>query len=633
MTINLHNITIRRGKNILLKSVNWNIYPKQRIGIIGKNGSGKSTLFSVLLNEYQPDTGEIDIAKHIKFSHVAQEVEFVNQSALDFVLDGDKELRRLEADLKEAEQMNDGERIAKLHEKLSIIDAYTAPARAAQLLSGLGFSQGEEQQSVKDFSGGWRVRLNLAKALMCRSDVLLLDEPTNHLDLDAILWLEQWLIKYSGTLLLISHDRDFLDQTVNYIAYLSDQRLKIVKGNYSAFERSRAAEILLQQTVYDKQQKKLAHMQAFVDRFRYKATKSHQAQSRLKAIKRMELVSAVQSESVFQFEFKTPKECQNPLLVLNDITMRYGEKTILQHVHLSIRPKQRIGILGPNGAGKSTLIKILAGELLSFAGKREVSSGLKIGYFAQHQIDQLNLFDTPLSHLKKLAEGKSELDLRKFLGSFGFSHDNVFEPIKNFSGGEKSRLALALLIWQQPNLLLLDEPTNHLDLEMRNALSLALQTYEGSMILVSHDRFLVKTTTDELLLVADKKVENFMGDLTDYQLWLFNFRKNQKISLNQEMSRSDISRKEKRQLLAKKREIDRPLLLKIKGIEQKLNGVQKELDQIELKLLDKSLYEVVNKEQLKNYLATSAVLKKQINELESAWLAANEQHELSDDER
>ena len=625
--INLRHITLRRGQHILLENVNWTIYPRERIGIIGANGTGKSTLFSFLLQEYEADKGELEIARGLRFAHVAQEMTTYTRSALDFVLDGDSELRAIESELLQAEDKEDNMRIANLHEKLSIIDAYTAPARAAQLLNGLGFSQEEQQKSVSEFSGGWRVRLNLAKALMCRSDVLLLDEPTNHLDLDAVLWLEEWLIEYSGTLLLISHDRDFLDQTVNHIAHLSGQQLKLYTGNYSSFETLRATTLLLQQATYEKQQKQIAHMHAFVDRFRYKASKARQAQSRLKAIERMELVCAVQSESPFQFQFKKSTQCPNPLIHLEDASIAYDEKTILHHLNFSIKPKDRIAIIGPNGAGKSSLIKLLASTIAPAKGKREVGAGLKIGYFAQHQVDQLELSETPLLHLRRLDEQTSELNLRKFLGSFGFSGERTSEPVKNFSGGEKSRLALALLVWQQPNLLLLDEPTNHLDLEMRNALSIALQDYEGAMILVSHDRFLVRSTTDQLLLVAEEKLQNFDGDLNDYQRWLFAFRKNQ-MNLGAAGSvKQKIPRKEQRQQDVKEKELQRSLLLKIKQSEEKLAKFQKEAAIMEAILLDQSLYEECNKEKLQKHLLSFTSIKKEIEKIEQSWIEACEERD------
>ncbi len=626
--ITLNNIVLRRGANILLNGVTWSIFQRQRIGIIGANGTGKSSLFAMLLGQLAPDTGELKIPKQMTLAHVAQETPAYAASALDYVLDGDKELRDLERQLLAAETEHDGVKIGELHAKLNIIDGYSAPARAAQLLDGLGFQYSDHAKPVSGFSGGWRMRLNLAKALMCRSDVLLLDEPTNHLDLDAVLWLEQWLAKYQGTLVLISHDRDFLDATVDHIAHIAHQQLKLYTGNYSTFEKTRATELEVQQAAFEKQQKQIAHMRDYVERFRYKATKARQAQSRLKAIERMDLVLAVQADSEFQFEFKQPGHCPNPLLQVNKARVQYGEKMVLEQLNFSISPKQRIAVLGPNGAGKSSFIKMLAGEIDPALGTVENSAGLKIGYFAQHQVDHLHLTDTPLLHLRRLAEQESELNLRKFLGGFGFIGDRVFEPVGNFSGGEKSRLALALIVWQQPNLLLLDEPTNHLDLEMRNALSIALQEYEGAMILVSHDRFLVRTTTDELLLVADGKMQAFDGDLSDYQSWLIEYRRQQQaLSDKDAINKSDISRKEQRQQDAKQRELLRPLVQKIKKLEDQLAKLQKKSSEIENILTDLSLYEPNQKENLQKHLLTQAQLKKEITEIEDAWLSACEERD------
>lgn len=621
--ITLRNITLRRGPHILLQDVSWTIYHRQRIGIIGSNGSGKTSLFNMLLGKLENEKGNLEIPRQIKLAHVAQETPAVEQSALDFVLDGDDELRALQHDLVQAELINNGEKIALLHARMSEVDAYTASARAAQMLNGLGFNHIEQQKKVKEFSGGWRVRLNLAKALMARSDVLLLDEPTNHLDLDAVIWLENWLKKYSGTLLLISHDRDFLDDVADHIAHISQQQLMLYSGNYSSFEKQRAEKLLLQQAVYEKQQKHVQHLQSFINRFRAKATKAKQAQSRVKALARLELVSAVQEDSSFTFQFKPSIKCPNPLLRLEQASIVYGEKTILSDINLTITPKDRIALLGPNGAGKTSLIKLLAGELSPYKGLREVSEGLKIGYFAQHQVDHLNLDETPLYHLQRLAPQHKDQELRTFLGSFGFTGSRVTETIKQFSGGEKSRLALALIVWQQPNLLLLDEPTNHLDLDMRNALSMALQDYQGAMILVSHDRFLVRTTVDQLALVADGKLQDFEGDLKEYELWLSEFRRNEADIPTS--SKNDVSRKEQRQLDAKMRERRRPLVQQIKHLEDQLTQCQIEVTEIEKLLMDCTLYEAHNKESLQKYILRKAALEKEIQVLELKWIEACEQ--------
>jgi ATP-binding cassette subfamily F protein 3 len=631
--ITLQNITLRRGKHILLQNLNWTIYHKQRIGIIGANGCGKTSLFSMLLGELQADQGHLEIPKQLKLSHVAQETPAYSQSALEYVLEGDVELQTLQKELLLAEQSDDGHRIAILHARLGEIDAYTAPARAAQLLNGLGFTHQEQQKSVTHFSGGWRVRLNLAKALMCPSDVLLLDEPTNHLDLDAVLWLENWLMRYSGTLLLISHDRDFLDGVVDHIAHVSQQQLKLYAGNYSAFERQLAANILLQQAAYEKQQKKIAHLQGFINRFRAKASKARQAQSRIKALEKMETISAVQMDSPFQFHFKEPSQCPNPLVRLEDISIAYDTKTILSDINLSITPNDRIGLIGPNGAGKSSLIKLLAGELTVTHGQRDTSSGLKIGYFAQHQIDHLTLTETPLDHLRKIAGKNVEKELRTFLGSFGFSENRVFEAVKNFSGGEKSRLALALIVWQQPNLLLLDEPTNHLDLDMRYALSMALQEYQGAMILVSHDRFLVRSTVDQLLLVADNKVTPFTGDLNDYERWLTDFRKRSAVDDTRLISKNNASRKSQRQEEAKQRELRKPLMQQTKKLADELALLEKKSLSIETQLADSALYEEKKQSQLQELLSQQTLLVQQLKIVEEAWLKACEQLEIHDNRK
>lgn len=623
--ITLRNIVLRRGPNILLQDVNWTIYHKQHIGIIGANGCGKSSLFAMLLNTLHADSGDLDIPKQIVLAHVAQETPAYEKSALDYVLDGDTQLRTLQAELQRAEENEDGHEIAVLHQKLSEIDAYTANSRAAQLLAGLGFTTEEQQKSVSDFSGGWRVRLNLAKALMCRSDVLLLDEPTNHLDLDAVLWLQSWLKKYDGTLLLISHDREFLDEVVDHIAHIHSQHLKLYTGDYSTFEKQRAADLLLQQAAYEKQQKHIAHLQKFVDRFRAKASKARQAQSRMKAIEKLEVVSAVQTESPFHFHFQEPKQCPNPLLTLEDATIAYGDHIVLSHLNFSIGPKDRIALLGPNGAGKSSFIKLLAGELEAAMGQKEVGSGLKIGYFAQHQVDKLHLEESPIEHMREIAESTRDQDLRTYLGTFGFVGDDVFAPVKQFSGGEKSRLALALLVWQRPNLLLLDEPTNHLDLEMRQALSLALQEYEGAMILVSHDRFLVKTTVDQLMLVAKGVAKPFDGDLQDYERWLLEFRRQEERASATSPEKPNVSRKEQRQLDARERELRRPLLKNIKTLEEKLTKLQKEMTAIEVVLTDAGLYEEENKSTLQKHLHTQATLKQTIEATETAWLTAQDE--------
>lgn len=621
--ITLKNVSLRRGTNLLLKNVNWTIYYKQRIGLIGENGAGKTSLFSLLLSELEVDTGELEIPRRLKLVHVAQETASSDLTAIEYVLEGDQELQTLNKALRIAEDKDDGHEIATIYARLGEIDAYTASSRAAQLLNGLGFSQKEQEQTMREFSGGWRVRLNLAKALMGRGDILLLDEPTNHLDLDAVIWLENWLKEYPGTLLLISHDRDFLDRVVDHIAHISNQELKIYAGNYSNFEKQRADALLLQQAAYEKQQKHIAHLRKFIDRFKAKASKARQAQSRVKAIERMEIISAVQEDSPFKFQFREPTKCPNPLLRLEDASIAYGEKLVLDNLNLSITPKDRIALLGPNGAGKSSLIKLLAEEIEPREGTRIANAGLNIGYFAQHQVDHLHLDETPLDHLRAIAPGKMEQELRTYLGSFGFPSQRVHEHVGIFSGGEKSRLALALIIWQKPNLLLLDEPTNHLDLEMRQALCMALQEYEGAMILVSHDRFLVRSTVDQLMLVANQELKMYDGDLNDYERWLFNFRR-----LENTTSASISSKKSQRELDITEREQRKHLTQEIKKYESEMEKLQRQLDAVEKKLQDSSLYAENQKKELQEYLSQQSTLSQTLQEQEIAWLKACEQLDM-----
>lgn len=625
--ITLSNVTLRRGTRVLLNQINWTIYHNQRIGLIGANGCGKTSLFSMLLSQLHPDEGELSMPTQIRIAHVAQETPSLDVSAIDYVIEGDHELSVLQAKLDKAEREHDGMLLGELHAKMADIDGYTAASRAAQLLVGLGFTHDEQQKQVKEFSGGWRVRLNLARALIARSDILLLDEPTNHLDLDAVIWLEDWLRNYHGTLILISHDREFLDKTVTNIAYINKQTLKVYTGNYSTYEKTYAQEIMLQQAAYEKQQKKVEHLMSFVNRFKAKASKAKQAQSRVKAIERMELVAAVQSQTPFQFQFRKPDQCPYPMLQLDSARIQYDEPIILDRINFSLAPKDRIGVLGPNGAGKSSMIKVLAGELGITNGVREVASGLKVGYFAQHQVDHLMLTANAIEHMQKLAPKTSESEIRGYLGGFGFSDDTTKKPVQQFSGGEKSRLALALLVWQKPNLLLLDEPTNHLDLEMRSALSLALQEYEGAMVLVSHDRYLLRTTVDQLFLIANQRVEPFDGDLDDYQKWLIDFRKQQMAAESPE-EKNTISKKELRQIEAQLREKRQPLEKKIKNIENRMESLQKKNDDIEITLADTSLYEDSRKPELQKHILAQAEIKKELAKLEAQWLTIHDELEI-----
>src|SRR5258706_1651371 len=518
--IRFSQLSLRRGAKLLLDGADATLNPGDRIGLIGANGSGKSSLFALLRGELHADKGDAEFPPQWRVAHVAQETPALDRSAVEYAIDGDAFLRTLEKRLLEAEGSNDGLLIGELHAALGDAGAYTVRSRAEQLLVGLGFKHDELDQPVSSFSGGWRMRLNLAQALMCPSDLLLLDEPTNHLDLDAILWVEDWLKRYTGTLLVVSHDRDFLDGVVNVILHIDQKKLRRYGGNYSGFEVQRAQSIILAAGQRAKQERERAHLQSFIDRFKAKATKARQAQSRMKMLAKMEDLAPLHVTAPFSFEFREPLRPPNPLLVLEDAEAGYGDKIVLRDVNFSLQSEQRYGLLGINGAGKSTLIKTIAGELKPLQGTALFNKGLSVGYFAQHQVEMLRDDQSPAWHLQRIAPQAREQDLRNFLGGFNFPGDMATGPIAHFSGGEKARLALALIVWTRPNLLLLDEPTNHLDLETREALTVALAQFEGTLVLVSHDRHLLRATTDQFLIVADGRLQPFDGDLDDYRDWL-----------------------------------------------------------------------------------------------------------------
>ena len=513
-------MTLARGSRRLIEDASAQIHSGWRVGVVGANGSGKSSLFALLRGELQAEAGDCEVPGDWRIASVAQETPPLPRPAIDFVLDGDQELRTVELAMEAADRAHDGHALAELHARFEAIEGYSARARAASLLSGLGFSTGDLDRPVADFSGGWRMRLNLARALLSRADLMLLDEPTNHLDLDAVVWLERWLSSYRGTLLLVSHDRDFLDACVTHVAHLERGALTFYTGNYTSFEEQRAARLAMQQAMYEKQQREIAHMTQFVERFRAKASKARQAQSRLKALDRLEHIAAAHVDAPFDFEFPEPERAPDPLLALDEAVAGYPGSIVLDAMQLSLRPGARLGLLGPNGAGKSTLIKTLAGATPLLRGRRVEGRGLAIGYFAQHQVEQLRGDESPLQHLLHDEPRAREQELRNYLGGFDFRGDMADARVAPFSGGEKSRLALALLVRRRPNLLLLDEPTNHLDLEMRHALTRALAGYEGSMVLVSHDRALLRTVCDSFLLVADGRATPFDGDIEDYLKWL-----------------------------------------------------------------------------------------------------------------
>jgi len=570
----------------------------------------------------------------LEIAHVAQESPAVDYSAIDYVIDGDKELRQLQQQLLAAEQQDDGIKLAELHSTLDHIGGYTANARASRLMNGLGFSAGQEQDPVKSFSGGWRMRLNLAQALMCRSDVLLLDEPTNHLDLDAVIWLQDWLCKYPGTLLLISHDRDFLDSITDHIIHIEQNKAEIYTGNYSAFEKMRAEKLALQQSAFIKQQREIEHIQSFITRFKAQATKARQAQSRVKALERMEVISQAHVDSPFHFSFPAPKKMPNPLLQLEEANIGYGDKVIINKASLTITPGDRIGLLGPNGAGKSSLIKVLAEDMQPLSGKIRTADALHIGYFAQHQLEQLRLDESPLWHLQQLDKQATEKDLRNFLGGFDFRGDKVVEIVRPFSGGEKARLVLAILVYQNPNLLLLDEPTNHLDLEMRHALSMALQEYQGAIVVVSHDRHLLRSVTDQLILVADGSAKPFDGDLDDYRQWMTE-QKRALADSSDEAPVSDlgVSRKEQRKQDAEKRKRLKPLLNRLKKSEQAVEKYHAKQKELELQLAEPDIYNDDQKEALKKLLTNKVEVDKALEQAETEWMELEEllEHESAED--
>jgi ATP-binding cassette subfamily F protein 3 len=627
--IQFKNLKLVRGVKVLVEGASFQLHPGHKVGLTGANGAGKSSLFALLRGELHAESGDLKMPPQWVIAHVAQETPAISKAAIEFVLDGDVELRSLERALIEAEANHDGVKIGELHARFSEIGGYSARARAAELLSGLGFSQADLTRPVSDFSGGWRVRLNLASALMCRSDLLLLDEPTNHLDLDAVIWLEGWLKDYRGTLVLISHDRDFLDSVIDHVIHIEQQRLTLYRGGYSDFERQRAEKLAQQQSMYERQQREVAHLHSYIDRFRAKATKARQAQSRIKALERMELISAAHVDSPFSFAFRDMRSAPDPLLVLDDVSAGYNNIAVLKHIVLTIRSGERLGLLGRNGAGKSTLIKLLAGNLKPLHGKRIEGKELNIGYFAQHQLEQLRPDESPLQHMLRLDPQTRAQEHRNYLGGFDFRGDMASTLCGPFSGGEKSRLALALLIWTRPNLLLLDEPTNHLDLEMRHALTMALQEYEGGVVLVSHDRALLRTTCDRFVLVADGRAEAFDGDLEDYRDWLVEQRSKERMvevksTENSPQKNGRAQSKAERQARILER---RPLIKETEQLEAKMAAWQKEKDLCGVRLADPTLYAETDKTQLQALLKQQAMLTQSIEQAEERWLELHEQLE------
>ncbi len=657
------NVSLMRGTKPLLDGVDLTLNPGDKIGLIGANGAGKSSLFGMLRGEIHADQGEIDFPAKWRMAYVAQETPPLERCALDYAIDGDVNLRKLEAELTrletEPETHENGIAIGEIYSALADADAYTVQSRGEQLLLGLGFSLDQMKQPIVSFSGGWRMRLNLAQALMCPSDLLLLDEPTNHLDLDAIIWLEDWLKKYAGTLIIISHDRDFLDEIVNVVVHIDERKLKRYSGNYSSFERQRAAQMILAAGAMAKQERQRAHLESFVNRFKAQASKARQAQSRMKALAKMEEMAPLRAAAEFSFEFREPLAAPNPLLVMEDVNAGYhildehgdkvGDKTIVRDIKFSLQIGQRIGLLGVNGAGKSTLIKTIAGELEPLTGDATLGKGLSIGYFAQHQVEMLRHDESPLWHLQKIAPTVREQELRNFLGGFNFPGTMVTSPIRPFSGGEKARLALSLIVWQRPNLLLLDEPTNHLDLETREALTMALAQFEGTLVVVSHDRHLLRATTDQFIIVADGKLQPFDGDLDDYKDWLFQTKLGKGTSVLPAAGKDNktafpvasavappaaapvVNSKDQKRAEAEQRQkvaaLKKPIEGKIKRLEEQIakrNGQKAEVD---TKLGEPGAYDAANKAKLKLLLADQAFFSKDLAQLEAEWLELQEQLE------
>lgn len=624
------DLSLRRGPRLLLENVNLQIHPGQKAGITGANGSGKSSLFSLILGEIAADAGAVAFPADWVVSHVAQETPMDRRASIEYVLDGDAELRTVQQQIAAAEAAGNGERLGELHARFEGIGGYSAQSRAGRLLHGLGFTTDDEARAVDEFSGGWRMRLNLARALMCRSAMLLLDEPTNHLDLDTVIWLEGWLRAYPGTLLLISHDRDFLDAVVDRVVHLENRTATLYTGNYSDFERVRAERLAHQQAQFEKQQREVAHMQGFIDRFRAKASKARQAQSRLKALERMQMILPAHVDSPFHFTLRQPVKTPNPLLRLDHVAAGYGNQTVFSAVRLTLSPGDRIGLLGPNGAGKSTLIKLMAGLLAPKHGEYAPANDLEAGYFAQHQVDQLDPGRSPLEHLAALDPAARELDLRTWLGGFGFSGDTVFMPTAPFSGGEKSRLALALLVYRRPNLLLLDEPTNHLDIEMRQALANALQVFAGAMVIVSHDRHLLRVTTDRLLLVHAGSVAEFEGSLDDYPAWLAGAQRAAQSPPRGGAGERGTDARVRRRRDAEQRRTLRPLNRRIEKAEKVLARLHAERAALEERLADTALYEPGNQDDLRTVLERQADNRWALAKEEAGWLEACEELERTE---
>ena len=623
--LNLKNVSLRVGSKLLFEDATFQVHAGQRLGLIGANGCGKTSLFRVLLGDLEPDLGEVVLDPRLEIAHVAQQSPSGRQSALDFVLDGDRELREVQAGLAAAEREGRSDEAHHLYERLETIDGFSAEARAGRLLHGLGFTPEDGARPVEEFSGGWRMRLNLAQALMCRSDLLLLDEPTNHLDLPAILWLERWLLRYPGMLIVVSHDRDFLDALCTRIAHIEHQSVRLYTGNYSDFESLRSERLAQQQSLFTRQQKEVRHLQSYVDRFRYKASKARQAQSRLKMIERMTKIAPAHVDSPFRFRFLEPDRQPHHLVQLEQAVAGY-DAPVLSGIDLLVSAGDRIGLLGVNGAGKSTLVKALADGSTLLEGRRSQGQHTRIGYFAQHQLDQLDSDRSPADHLREVDPGITEPELRRYLGGFGFGGEGIFETVEPFSGGEKARLVLALMIRAKPNLLLLDEPTNHLDLEMRQALSRALVDYSGAIVVISHDRHLLRSVCDDLLVVHGGGVERFDRSIDEYAAWLRE-QESGETGHNAGGARNGdaTDRREQRRQAAEARKRLKPLSDRVRRIERELESLRSALAALDDRLADESLYADPGRAgEITGLLREQAGLRSRLDELEGDWLDASE---------
>ena len=616
--IQLTNLSLRRGHKLLFEDASVSIHPGQKVGLTGANGTGKSSLFALLMGQLQADTGDCSVPKQWQIAHVKQETPALDQSALDYVLDGDVVFRDIEHRIAQATDAEQHEQLGELYAEMERIGGYAAHAKAGRLLNGLGFAAGEEAHAVKSFSGGWRMRLNLAQALMCPSDLLLLDEPTNHLDLEAVVWLQDWLKRYEGTLLLISHDRDFLDAVIKHVLHIEHEKLTLYTGNYSDFEKARMEQMALQQAMFEKQQKQIAHMQSYVDRFRYKASKAKQAQSRLKALERMDTIAATQAENPFHFEFYPCQNLKHQIVELEHADIGYGEHLVFKDLNFSVTAGARIGLLGRNGAGKSTLIKAMSGDKELQKGELKTAKDLHIGYFAQHQLEQLDPLSSAIEHVMQLDKQATEQSVKNFLGGFGFQGEKADTAIKPFSGGEKARLALALIVYQRPDLLLLDEPTNHLDLNMRDAISFALQSYEGAVILVSHDKHMLNSVIDEMVYIDGGQIHPFDGDLDEYQSFIKAQIKQAEAAENEQNNVVPINKKQdhKANKAAKNR---------LQKLEKLIDTHNQKLVDVTARLGEPDIYATENQHELDRCMQQSIKLKKELDDYEAEWLELSEE--------